>query len=86
MADFFINSTTWVVDFRYDGKPRRWFKIFRDGLDPAQHVREELRTLYGDRAWVEQVRMATAEEESQFMRGEETRNVYCPTGRGSRSK
>jgi hypothetical protein len=81
VADFFRNSTTWVIDFRYDGRPRRWFRVFREGLDPTQRVRDELRALYGDRGQLEQVRVATAEEESQFLRGEETRNVYCPTGR-----
>lgn len=85
MADFFRSSTTWVIDFRYDGRPRRWFKVYRRGLDPTQGVREQLLALYGDRARLVQVRVATAEEESQFLRGEETKNVYCPTGRGERA-
>jgi hypothetical protein len=85
VADFFRNSTTWVVDFRYEGRPRRWFKVFREGLDPAQVVREELQALYGDRVLLEQVRLATAEEELRFLRGEEAKNAYCPTVRRVRS-
>lgn len=81
MADFFRNSTTWVIDFRYDGRPRRWFKVFREGADPTQNVLEELQALYGDRARLALVRVATPDEESRFLRGEETPNAYCPTGR-----
>lgn len=81
MVTFFKNSVTWVIDFRYDGSLRRWFKVFREGLNPTLLVQDELRALYNDRARLVQVREATAEEESQFLRGEETKNVYCPTGR-----
>lgn len=79
MAEFFRSSTTWVIDFRYDGSRRRWFKVFREGLDPSQLVREELQALYGERVRLEQVRVATADEESLFLRGEEIKNAYCPT-------
>lgn len=78
---FYRNSTTWVIDFRYDGRPRRWFKVFGEGLDPSQQVQEELRALYGDRAQWVGARVATADEESQFLRDEVTKNVCCPTGR-----
>lgn len=78
---FYRNSTTWVIDFLYEGRPRRWFKVFAEGLDPTRRVQEELQALYGDRVkWVG-ARAATAEEESQYLRGEEVRTVYCPTGR-----
>lgn len=80
---FFRNSVTWVIDFRHDGRPRRWFKVLRAGLDPTLQVQGELRALYGDRAQWVGARAATAEEESQFLRGEEARNAYCPTGRKS---
>lgn len=81
---FYRNSITWVIDFRHDGRPRRWFKVFGEGFDPTQQVQEELRELYGDRVQWVGARAATAEEESQFLRGEGTRNAYCPTGqRGS---
>lgn len=75
------NSTTWVIDFRYDGRQRRWFKVFGKGLHPTRQVQEELRALYGDRPKRVGARAATAEEESQYLRGEEVKNVYCPTGR-----
>ncbi len=81
MADFFKRSTTWVIDFRYEGRPRRWFRVFREGADPTAALRQELESLYGDRVQFVQARVATAEEETQFLRGEEARNVYCPTGR-----
>lgn len=78
---FYRNSNTWVIDFRFEGRPRRWFKVFGQGLDPTQQVQEELRALYGNRVQGVGVRAATAEEESRFLRGKEVKNVYCPTGR-----
>lgn len=78
---FYRNSTTWVIDFLYEGRPRRWFKVFDEGLDPTQQVQEELRALYGDRAQWAGARVATPDEESQFLRGEEAKNAYCPTDR-----
>jgi hypothetical protein len=80
---FFRNSTTWVIDYRYEGRSRRWVKVFPAGLEPTSQVCEELRALHGDRATSVQVRVATAEEESQFLRGEGPRNVLCPTGRSA---
>ena len=78
---FYRNSTTWVIDFRYDGRPRRWFRIVGEGLDPSRQVQEELRALYGDRVQWVVARPATDEEESQFLRGDKAWNVLCPTGR-----
>lgn len=83
MADFFRRSATWVVDFRYDGRPRRWFRLFPPGADVQQLMREQLRELHGERAQLVQVRPASADEEAQYLRGEEPRNVVCPTGRRS---
>jgi uncharacterized DUF497 family protein len=80
MAEFFKTSTTWVVDFRYDGRARRWFKAFGPGVDVARTIAATLRDLYGERAKLVAVRKATDEEERQYLRGEEPRNVYCPTG------
>lgn len=79
--EFYRNSNTWVIDFRYEGQPRRWFKVLGQGLDPTRQVQEGLRALYG--SWVQGVgvRAATAEEEAQFLRGEVVKNVLCPTGR-----
>ena len=81
MAAFLRRSTTWVVDFRYEGRPRRWFRIVRDGAEAEALARAELASLYGDDAWLVAVRPATAEEEARYLRGEEPGNVLCPTGR-----
>lgn len=81
MAEFFRTSTTWVVDFLHDGRARRWFKAFGPNEDVARTITTTLRDLYGERAQLVAVRKATDEEELQYLRGEEPRNVYCPTGR-----
>ena len=81
MSGYFKTSTTWVVDFRYEGRPRRWFKICGPGVDAQARMTTLLHDLYGDRAqWIE-VRPATADEETQYLRGEEPKNALCPTGR-----
>ena len=81
-SEFFRTSTTWVVDFRHEGRPRRWFRAFGPGVDVRALISAELRQLYGDRASVVEVRTATDEEEAQYLRGEELKNTFCPTGRG----
>ena len=81
MSGRYRASTTWVVDFRYEGRPRRWFKVFRAGSDVRAETAAELRDLYGARAQVVAVREATADEEAQYLRGEAPGNVLCPTGR-----
>jgi hypothetical protein len=81
VSDFFRTSTTWVVDFRYDGRARRWFKACGPGVDVRETMSALLRDLYGERARLVEVRKATPEEETRYLRGEETKNVFCPTGR-----
>ncbi len=81
MADFFKTSTIWVVDFRYDGRPRRWLKAFRANHDVPREMAASLRELYGAHVQLVDVRKATDEENRQYLRGEEPKNVYCPTGR-----
>ncbi len=81
MAEFFKTSTTWVVDFRYDGRPRRWFKAFGPGVDVQGVMAQQLQDWYGRRARLVEVRPATAEEESDYLRGTEAKNLMCPTGR-----
>ena len=44
----------------------------------------QLAALYGDRAQLVAVRQATENEETQYLRGEEPKNVLCPTGRHAR--
>lgn len=80
MAEFFKTSTIWVVDFRYEGRARRWFRAFGQSDDVPQLMRNLLRDWYGERAQLVEARKATEEEELQYLRGEEPRNAYCPTG------
>ena len=84
MSERFKQSTTWVVDFRYEGRPRRWFKVFGPGDDAHERMTSQLHDLYGDRAHLIEVRPASEEEERQYLRGEEPKNVLCPTGRHER--
>ena len=81
MSEFFKTSTTWVVDFRYEGRPRRWFKAFGPGDDVNKEMTSLLHALYGKRAKLVDVRRATQDEETQYLRGAEPKRVLCPTGR-----
>ena len=81
MAEFFRTSTLWVVDFRYDGRPRRWFRAFGADVDVRNSMQDELQQLYEGRAALVDVRRATDEEERQYLRDELPSNAYCPTGR-----
>ncbi len=71
----------WVVDFRYEGRPRRWFKAFGPAEDVQQAMTRQLQALYGERAQLVEVRPATEAEETQYLRGEAPKNILCPTGR-----
>ena len=82
-SEFFRISTTWVVDFSYEGRARRVFKIFGSGIDVSALMTTELRELYGDRAKLIETRQATDEEEAQYLRGDEPKNAFCPTARGA---
>lgn len=84
MAEFFRSSTVWVVEFTYDGHPRRWLKALPQAADGPAELRAQLADLYGPRARLVAVRPATAEEETQYIRGELPRNIVCPTGRAGR--
>lgn len=81
MSEFFKTSTIWVIDFRYDGRPRRWFRPYKAQDDAVALVRTQLQDLYGERAQLVEARPATEEEELQYLRGEAPRNAYCPTDR-----
>lgn len=82
MADFFRTSTTWVVDFHYHGRPRRWFRAFRPDVKVRETMIAELHDLYGERAKLVDVRPATQEEEASYLRGEEPKNATCPVRAG----
>jgi uncharacterized DUF497 family protein len=81
VARFFRTTKVWVVDFAYDGHPRRWLKALPQGADAAVEMSALLADLHGRRARLIAVRPATAEEETQYIRGELPRNLFCPTGR-----
>lgn len=80
MTDFFRRSTTWAVDYRYDGRHRRIFKVMPEGTDVRASMVEELAELYGNRVELGEIRLATDEEERAYLRGEHQRNALCPTG------
>jgi uncharacterized DUF497 family protein len=79
--EFFKATTLCVIDFRYEGHPRRWFKAFGADVDLHAEAIRLLRDLYGARVQLVEARKATAQEELQYLRGEEAINVLCPTGR-----
>jgi hypothetical protein len=81
LALFFKTSTTWVVDFLYDGSPRRWCRSFGPAVDVRCDMTKHLHDLYGEHARLVQVREASEEEETQYLRGAEPKNPTCPTGR-----
>lgn len=85
MIQLFRTSSVWVVDYRYEGRPRRWFKAYPSQADAHQLAQGELADLYGRQAELVSVRPATDEEERQYLHGEEPRNPLCPTGRSVRS-
>lgn len=81
MATFFKRSRLWVLDFTYKGRPRRWIKALPEAQDGRTVLAAQLRDLYGNRAQVAEIRLATADEETQYIQGKEPKNVFCPTGR-----
>lgn len=83
MAEFYKASKVWVVDFTYDGRSRRWLKAVPAGSDARAGLEALVNDLYGRRGRVVEVRPATPDEETQYIRGDLPRNLYCPTGRGS---
>lgn len=80
-SEFFKTSTTWVVDFRYEGRPRRWFKVLGPDTDAHSLMTTELQQLYGRRAQLVAVRPATGDEEARYLRGDEPKNQFCRAGR-----
>jgi hypothetical protein len=81
LARFFRTSTVWVVDFTYDGHPRRWLKALPQAADGPAAIAAELGDLYGTRARLLEVRRASPQEELQYIRGDLPKNMFCPTGR-----
>lgn len=83
---FFRRSQVWVVEFTYEGRPRRWFKALPEGADAQAEMSAVLQDLYGTHAQLQEVRTATPEEETDYIRGNLPRNMLCPTGRAPRSR
>jgi hypothetical protein len=83
MSPFYKTSTVWVLDFTYEGRPRRWVKAFPAGVDPRGQFEAQLDDFYGQRGRAVEVRVATEDEETQYLRGTLPPNVMCPTGRGT---
>lgn len=89
MAEFFKTTRVWVVDFRFDGKARQWMKpldVHSEAAQVRQDMQRTLEDLYGGRATLTGVRPATAEEERQFLRGEQPKNAYCPLSRAPEAR
>ena len=86
MVTFFRRTQVWVVDFSYEGRPRRWFKPLPQGTDAQAALLALLQELYGDRARLVAVRPATEQEELDYVRGNVPRNMLCPTGRAPRTR
>lgn len=84
MAAFFRNSRVWVVDFLYDGHPRRWLKALPVDTDAVATMTATLQDLHGGRARLVAVRAATVEEEDGYLRDEVPGQPMCPTGRAPR--
>lgn len=81
VAAFYKMSKVWVVDFTYDGQPRRWLKALPAEADAAAEMESLLEDLYGARTRLITVRAASPDEETHYIRGDLPRNMYCPTGR-----
>jgi hypothetical protein len=84
--EFYKTSEVWVVDFTYDGRPRRWLKALPAGGDARARMASLVNELYGQRGHIVQMRPATPEEELQYIRGDLPKNLYCPTGRSEDSR
>lgn len=81
MATFFKSSRLWVLEFTYDGHPRRWIKPLPEGEDGPALLTAQIADLYGKRGRVTLVRPATVDEETQYIAGTVPKDVFCPTGR-----
>ena len=83
MVTFYKTSKLWVLDFAYDGRLRRWVKSIPDGENARDRLEAQVRDLYGKHGRVIDVRVATSDEETQYLQGTLPKNAICPTGRRS---
>jgi hypothetical protein len=80
--EFYKASDVWVVEFTYDGRLRKWLKALPAGSDARARMEALVNDLYGGRGRIVDVRPATPDEETQYIRGDLPKNLYCPTGCG----
>ena len=78
---FYKTSKVWILDFTYDGAPRRWFKAMPEDADARTLFKAQLGDLYGKHGRYVNARLATRDEETQYLNGTAPKNVFCPTGR-----
>ncbi len=81
MATFFKTSRLWVVHYTWKGRPRHWFKALPEGVDGPALLAAELMDVHGPLARVAEIRPASPQEETDYLRGELPGNMLCPTGR-----
>ena len=78
---FYKTSKVWILGFTYDGAPCRWFKALPEDADAGTLFEAQLGDLYGKRGRFVDMRLATRDEETQYLNGTAPINVFCPTGR-----
>lgn len=81
MATFFKTTRLWVVDYTWDGRARRRYKALAEGADGPTVLAAEVADVLGKRAKIVNIRPATCEEETDYLRDRHARNILCPTGR-----
>ena len=72
---FYKTSKVWILDFTYDGAPRRWFKALLEDADARTLFEAQRGDLYGKRGRFVDVRPATRDEETQYLNGTAPKNV-----------
>lgn len=70
MAHVLDSCVLWVVDYRLDGRLRQWIRALPVVSPPHAMMLEELDELYGQRAALIELRQASDEERTAFIRGE----------------
>lgn len=81
MATFFRKSRLWVVHYTWRGRARRQFKALPEGADGPAVLAAELADVHGPQARMVEVRLATPQEEDDYIHDRLQGNIYCPTGR-----
>lgn len=77
---FYKTSKVWILDFTYDGAPRRWFKALLEDADARTLFEAQRGDLYGKRGRFVDVRPATRDEETQYLNGTAPKKRLLPEG------